>query len=201
MTSKEESDNKDETAPTPAGADGAPVQPSTKLAVSKPDKVAAAPAISRTATAPVAGRATIAALKPPPVTSKSESSLPVSMLVRPEGDGDLPSGAPSRRFDGELPESFETVLARVEPLSSSPRLSGLWRRFFSPAFSRQPSQTRRVVAFDGFRSDLYDDKLERDRRYGTVYTVVEQQQRLPRAAGDAASLASSALRATWNLPA
>ncbi len=33
--------------------------------------------------------------------------------------------------------------------------------------------SERKVAFDGFMSDLYDEKTERDRRYGTVYTVSE----------------------------
>jgi len=58
----------------------------------------------------------------------------------------------------------------------------------------------RKVAFDGFTSDLHDEKLERDRRYGTVYTVrefanaylvrLEMPRRLP----------ASSLKRLWNLP-
>ncbi len=33
--------------------------------------------------------------------------------------------------------------------------------------------TERKVAFDGFEGTMHEDKTERDRRYGTVYTVVE----------------------------
>ncbi len=58
----------------------------------------------------------------------------------------------------------------------------------------------RKVSFDGFRSDQYDDKLERDRRYGTVYTVMEQANaylirlEMPRL------IPASSLKRLWNLP-
>jgi hypothetical protein len=62
--------------------------------------------------------------------------------------------------------------------------------------------TRRVrkVAFDGFRSDLFDEKTERDRRYGTVFTVLETANaylvrlELPR------RIPASSLKRLWNLP-
>ena len=34
-------------------------------------------------------------------------------------------------------------------------------------------RTERKVAFDGFEGTMHEDKTERDRRYGTVYTVAE----------------------------
>ena len=207
MTSKEESDNKDEAVPPgtgaalpPAGADGPAVRTATALPGAKPDRVTPVAGTPGTTTARVEGKPAIPAEKPSPVAAKPESSLPVSMVVRPDGSVEPSSSAPPRRFPGELTESFETALSRVEPLPSGSGLSGIWRRIFSPALSRAGSRTRRVVAFDGFRSDLYDEKLERDRRYGTVYTVFEQKNaylvrlEMPR------RLASSALRATWNMP-
>jgi hypothetical protein len=57
-----------------------------------------------------------------------------------------------------------------------------------------------MVAFDGFRSDLFEDKRERDRRYGTVYTVSEEvnaflvRLELPR------RMSRSSLKQTWELP-
>lgn len=60
--------------------------------------------------------------------------------------------------------------------------------------------SERKVAFDGFMSDLYDEKTERDRRYGTVYTVSEHANaylvrlEMPR------KLPPSSLKRLWNLP-
>ena len=60
--------------------------------------------------------------------------------------------------------------------------------------------SERKVAFDGFMSDLYDEKTERDRRYGTVYTVSEHANaylvrlEMPR------RLPASSLKRLWNLP-
>lgn len=128
-------------------------------------------------------------------TPKPPDSFPVSMVVHPVSELAPSSERPPSRFPGELPESFATALARVEALPAGAGwFGGWWRRF-----SHDTSRTERVVAFDGFRNDLYDEKLERDRRYGTVYTVVEQKNaylvrlEMPR------RLASSALRATWNM--
>jgi len=61
-------------------------------------------------------------------------------------------------------------------------------------------KVERKVAFDGFQTDLYDEKLERDRRYGTVYTVREYANaylvrlEMPR------KLPASSLKRLWNLP-
>jgi hypothetical protein len=60
--------------------------------------------------------------------------------------------------------------------------------------------SQRKVAFDGFTSDLYDEKTERDRRYGTVYTVSEHANaylirlEMPR------KIPASSLKRLWNLP-
>jgi len=61
-------------------------------------------------------------------------------------------------------------------------------------------QTERKVAFDGFETDIHDDKTERDRRYGTVYTVREYANaylvrlEMPR------KMPASSLKRIWNLP-
>jgi len=68
--------------------------------------------------------------------------------------------------------------------------------------ARSPKRraVNRKVAFDGFRVDLHDEKLERDRRYGTVYTVAEYSNaylvrlEMPR------KLPQSSLKRLWNLP-
>jgi hypothetical protein len=106
------------------------------------------------------------------------------------------------QFPGELPGDFEDVLAKVEMV---PRRSVLgafgaaWRRLTGGAASNEPEHTERHVAFDGFHGALYEEKLERDRRYGTVYNVAEERNaylvrlELPR------RLPKSALRTVWNL--
>jgi hypothetical protein len=59
---------------------------------------------------------------------------------------------------------------------------------------------QRRVAFDGFRDDLFEEKRERDRRYGTVYSVAQEANafvvrlELPR------QLPRSSLKQTWDLP-
>src|SRR5215472_8301219 len=61
-------------------------------------------------------------------------------------------------------------------------------------------KVERKVAFDGFQTNLHDEKLERDRRYGTVYTVKEYSNaylvglEMPR------TLPASSLKRLWNLP-
>ena len=60
--------------------------------------------------------------------------------------------------------------------------------------------TERKVAFDGFETTMHEDKTERDRRYGTVYTVAEYANaylvrlEMPR------KLPPSSLKRLWNLP-
>ena len=128
-----------------------------------------------------------------PAAVESARPVPISMALRPESVQLPASGEPSQPFAGELSESFESAVARVGKRSRRPS-GGWWRRLLGE------SKTRRTVAFDGFHDDLYDEKLERDRRYGTVYTVTEHtnaylvQLEMPR------RLASSSLRAAWDLP-
>jgi len=61
-------------------------------------------------------------------------------------------------------------------------------------------RTQRKVAFDGFETTMHEDKMERDRRYGTIYTVAEYANaylvrlEMPR------KLPPSSLKRLWNLP-
>jgi ferredoxin len=60
--------------------------------------------------------------------------------------------------------------------------------------------SQRKVAFEGYTSTLHDEKTERDRRYGTIYTVSEHANaylvrlEMPR------KLPNSSLKRLWNLP-
>jgi hypothetical protein len=126
-------------------------------------------------------------------TSLATNSLPVSMLAHPPNEA--ASSSPSH-FGGELPEDFEAALERVETRPRRSGLMGLWHRLRGRANAKG---TKRVVAFDGFRSGLYDEKIERDRRYGTVYTVREERNaylvrlEMPR------RLPASALKEAWGV--
>ena len=138
----------------------------------------------------------------PPPPFEPQPSLPISMIVRPDSVAPASNSSP---FPGELAESFESALARVELKHATSFASRILRRMRrlirSGAGTRRESlQVQRMVAFDGFRTDLYDDKRERDRRYGTVYTVSEEvnaflvRLELPR------RMPNSSLKQTWALP-
>jgi ferredoxin len=77
-------------------------------------------------------------------------------------------------------------------------LAPLGRMLARPAGIGRP--TERKVAFDGFEGTMHEDKTERDRRYGTVYTVAEYANaylvrlEMPR------KLPQSSLKRLWNLP-
>ena len=124
------------------------------------------------------------------------------MIMRPDSASSI---GQKQLFPGEIEGDFESAQDRV---LIAPRRGRLVDAFVRIAGHLMPSaldkwasnaRTRRTVAFDGFRTDLYDEKLERDRRYGTVYMVseeanaflvrLEMPRRLPR----------SALKQTWNL--
>jgi hypothetical protein len=136
---------------------------------------------------------------PPP---EPQPSLPVSMIVRP--DSAVPAGN-SSLFPGELEESFDHALARVKPMHARnalvTRILGAMRKLLPSGAGRprEPVNIQRMVAFDGFRDDLFEDKRERDRRYGTVYTVAEAvnafvvRLELPR------RMPRSSLKQTWEL--
>jgi hypothetical protein len=130
------------------------------------------------------------------------------MIDSPADANEISNEVGAKRFPGELEDDFDTVLLRVEIAPRNRPLMRLLARpliFLLPRkmrarFFEERVHTERHVAFDGFRSDFHDDKTERDRRYGTVYTVSEEvnaylvRLEFPRI------LPSSALKRTWGLP-
>lgn len=61
-------------------------------------------------------------------------------------------------------------------------------------------RTERKVAFDGFEGTMHEDKTERDRRYGTVYTVAEYANAYLVRLEMPQMLPPSSLKRLWNLP-
>jgi len=138
--------------------------------------------------------------------------MPVSMANIPVDGSKLPADDTEKLFEGELPGSFETALARVETASRRrpqmlkalvsliSRALHPWGASRSEAGEAEMTHAERHVAFDGFHDSLYEGKTERDRRYGTVYEVSEERNaylvrlEMPR------RLPDSALKALWKLP-
>jgi hypothetical protein len=113
----------------------------------------------------------------------------------------------SSRLAGEVQEQdFEVRLAQLgfadaDASSFMARIfAGLRRLIQFGRFGEQSIRQQRMVAFDGFRSDLFEEKRERDRRYGTVYDVWEKENaflvrlELPR------RMPKSSLKETWEIP-
>src|SRR6202044_3192707 len=61
-------------------------------------------------------------------------------------------------------------------------------------------KTERRVAFDGFEGTMHEDKTERDRRYGTVYTVAEYATAYLVRLENPLKLRPSSVKGPWNLP-
>jgi hypothetical protein len=143
---------------------------------------------------------------PMPQATTPAPSMPVTMIVAPqEAITNVVELAP-KHFPGELDGDFDELLRRVE---FAPQ-EDFWTRRLARTltqiwpFARQrrlPNRPEdRHVAFDGFTVARHEDKLERDRRYGTVYTVTEARNaylvrlEMPR------RMPYSALKQTWKLP-
>jgi hypothetical protein len=133
---------------------------------------------------------------PSPAPFKASPSLPLSMTNAP------PESAESKvvSANGAEDEEFDRQIARFKPYKND--ASSLIARLFR-GFRRVDNRSvvgeNRRVAFDGYRSAQHDDKLERDRRYGTVYNVTESSEsylvrlELPR------RLPTTSLREVWHL--
>jgi hypothetical protein len=196
---------------------GAPTASETGIdpsAAHATESMAAATAVQK---APVKGDAPAA--KPSPVARPSSApkpqppaepfvakpSLPVSMLSAPDGATRRGETAPKSLFPGELEDDFVTILGRVKAAPHRrPLLVTLVSLLRALIFGRanaieESFHAERTVAFDGFRTDLHDEKLERDRRYGTVYSVAEESNaflvrlELPR------RVPGSSLKNTWKV--
>src|SRR5262249_9867702 len=113
-------------------------------------------------------------------SSEPQASGPIAMVVTPGGGDAWPGPLAEKQFAGEMESDFETALKMVQSEerygeASDPGLVKAWlaRAAGWTDAIRSAVRQDRHVAFDGFRSPLHDDKTERDRRYGTVYTVTE----------------------------
>src|ERR1700691_3101978 len=158
-----------------------------------PDDPSARPADAPAPAAPAA----------PPVTMPT---MPITMAVAPEESAANAADLPRKHFPGELDGDYEEIRRRVELMPApGSRLRRLMRAIaqslpFARWRRRVPDSDDRHVAYDGFTDPRYEDKLERDRRYGTVYRVTEARNaylvrlEIPR------RVPSSAIKHAWKLP-
>jgi hypothetical protein len=212
---KPEANEKTATARTAATPEPAPAG-----SVAEVSTVAAAKIPASGATVSPAKSATVGKLAQAPASVSPEGPLkapPVTMLNPSGGDGLLPGPLGEKHFAGEMEGDFEPILAMagITPTHRMGRLPRIVTRLVAPlagllsarleeklrvASSEQTALSDRKVAFDGFKTDLHDEKTERDRRYGTVYKVLEYPNaylvrlEMPR------HIPTSALKQVWNLP-
>jgi len=124
--------------------------------------------------------------------------MPLSMTNSPSSEAI--SNSQNETKGGISEDDFARLIAGLKPLSRRNHSLGerLWRGLHGKSREFAPDIDRHV-AFDGYRDKQHDDKIERDRRYGTVYTVTEYENaylfrlELPR------KMPSSSLKETWHL--
>jgi hypothetical protein len=189
-----------EPSPADARAESGKSPPSPPRTI-QPKSQPAAPPASLSRPAPTTNLATAGSATPP---SAPQPSLPVSMKQRPNSAAIING---SSRLAGEVQEQdFEVRLAQLGFADAA--ASSFMARIFAGLrslipfgrFGEESIRQQRMVAFDGFRSDLFEEKRERDRRYGTVYNVWEKENaflvrlELPRL------MPKSSLKETWEIP-
>jgi hypothetical protein len=143
-----------------------------------------------------------------PSSSAAPDRAPLMMTAIPGGGASaLPGPLQEKHFAGEMEGEFAAAIAMVEPGGPAGRrrshrsIWGSLIRLLRLDRLRGPAtRADRHVAFDGFSNPMHDEKVERDRRYGTVYTVVEYANaylvgiEMPRRIPD------SSLKELWKLP-
>jgi hypothetical protein len=132
---------------------------------------------------------------------------PGAMVAIPGGGSPLPGPLGEKHFVGEMECDFETALGMVRAADTrreERRRAGLWtslRRLLGLGRAVDGAiRQDRHVAFDGFRTPLHDEKTERDRRYGTVYTVVEHANAYLVSLEMPRRIPASSLKELWRLP-
>ncbi len=96
-------------------------------------------------------------------------------------------------------------ILHAQPASALVYRAAIWGLVLAPVGAvlvrgSRFSRVKRTVGFDGYTTDFYDDKIERDRRYGTVYTIQEHANaylvrlEMPR------RIPASSLKRLWSLP-
>jgi len=119
----------------------------------------------------------------------------------------LPGPLEEKHFPGEIGGSFEEALSMVEPGGPESRRGGgrgilrsLGALMRAGAMRAPATRADRHVAFDGYRNPMHDDKIERDRRYGTVYMVVEHANAYLVSIEMPRRIPASSLKELWKLP-
>jgi len=176
---------------SPKGSAVASAANPTAIKSSVPVKPASVPNLS----ASVAMSKPAAPPAPPPAPFKPAASMPLSMTNSPTASALTDN---DREIAGASDDEFALAIAQLKPISR-PKAS-LAERLFGGLRERLRDENRHV-AFDGYRGEQHDDKIERDRRYGTVYSVTEYENaylvrlELPR------QMPSSSLKQLWRLGA
>lgn len=145
---------------------------------------------------------------PPSAAGATPDRGPAMMTALPGGgQSALPGTLDEKHFAGEMDCDFETALQMVElggPAGERRSHRSLWGallRMLRLDRLRGPATRQdRHVAFDGFRNPLHDEKVERDRRYGTVYTVVEHANAYLVSIEMPRRIPASSLKELWKLP-
>jgi hypothetical protein len=144
----------------------------------------------------------------PSAADTTPDRWPAMMTAIPGGgESALPGPLEEKRFAGELDCDFDIALKMVEPdgpagqRRSHRSIWGALVRLLRLDSLRGPATRQdRHVAFDGFSNPLHDEKTERDRRYGTVYTVVEHANAYLVSIEMPRLIPASSLKQLWKLP-
>ena len=124
------------------------------------------------------------------------------------GETALPGPLEEKHFPGEIEGDFDEALKTVAPGGPTSRRAGARRGILGSLAElaragrgRAPAtRADRHVAFDGYRNPMHDEKIERDRRYGTVYTVVEHANAYLVSIEMPRRIPASSLKELWKLP-
>jgi hypothetical protein len=135
-------------------------------------------------------------------------ALPIALLTPVSLNGNPEPQVESKQFAGEMTCDFEVALAMVDSTrlaqNSCAPPAGLMRRIILALGLMNPRRDEpsfhRQVAFDGFTSPLHDEKIERDRRYGNVYTVVEYPNAYIARIEMPRRVPASSLKEVWHVP-
>ena len=130
------------------------------------------------------------------------------MTAIPGGDASaLPGPLQEKRFAGETQDDFESALGMVEPGGPAGRRRrnrSIWGSLVRLArldrLRGPATRADRHVAFDGYSNPMHDEKIERDRRYGTVYTGVEHSNAYLVSIEMPRRIPASSLKELWKLP-
>lgn len=157
-----------------------------------PPRVPAAPAVAQpsAATPAAAASAPVAARVPRPAPAAALRPAGVGVEKAVEAPAALKEAPGPKQFTGELPDDFEDLLGRLRGSSRGragrlARLAALLARpvaemlprgakeRLEEVVSRRASRTRTsgTTAFDGFYDEQFDEKHDRQRRYGEVYRL------------------------------